>query len=216
MTQRAGNGSMRLRRVSYSRCFSSVLALFLIACIDGCGGASGSGGTPEVDPAAAAEQAIELYDKNANGTLDESELAASPGLFAARDRYDTDGDGQISEGEIGTRFTNLFGAGTPWLTVHCQIVKGGRPLAGAKVRFVPEPFLGETLLPAVGTTDSQGRVNPAVAEEYHPENLKGRNIMQPGVYRVEIEHANVNKPHKPLGCEIDDFARGGTEPVIRL
>jgi hypothetical protein len=40
--------------------------------------------------------------------------------------------------------------------------------------------------------------------------------MQPGVYRIEIKHANLKAPHKPLGREIDFLARGGTEMMLNL
>ena len=43
-----------------------------------------------------ADKAIELYDKDSSGSLNEAELAASPGLLAALDRYDKDRDHQIS------------------------------------------------------------------------------------------------------------------------
>jgi hypothetical protein len=59
-------------------------------------------------------------------------------------------------------------------------------------------------------------VNPKVAEEQLPEDQKSLSIMQPGVYRVEVEHASVKTPHKLLGCEVDYLARGGTAMVLKL
>jgi hypothetical protein len=195
---------------------SRLLALAAIISIGGCGGRADNGGASSVDPGAAAEKAIELFDKDGSGSLNESELAASPAILAARDQYDSDASGDISQEELEARLTLLFTRGTSWLTADCQIYQGNRPLAGATVRFVPEPFLEEAMQPAQGTTNSEGVVNPAVADEKLPENLKGLHVMQIGVYRVEVEHPNIKQPHKPLGCEISDIVRGGTAPVLRL
>jgi hypothetical protein len=46
--------------------------------------------------------------------------------------------------------------------------------------------------------------------------MKGFNVLQPGVYRVEVEHASIRAPHKPLGWEVDTLARGALDPVFRL
>jgi hypothetical protein len=172
---------------------------------------------PAVDPAAAAAKAIELYDKDGNGSLNQTELAGSPGILAALTRYDTDGNREVSKDEIESRLKSMFsGSGAPWFTVNCQIIQTGRPLPGATVRFVPEPFLAESLHPASGTTDGEGRVNPAVADENLPEDQKGLLLMQPGVYRITVEHPSVKAPHKPLGYEVDFLARGGTAMVLQL
>lgn len=216
MVQRAGNTIKRLRRVFCSRFFFSIVALVVISCICGCGRGSGDGGASAVDPTDAAEQAIELYDKDGNGSLSESELAASPGILALREQYDSDGNQEISEDEIAARLESIYRAGAGWLTVTCQVLQGSRPLVGAKVRFVPEPFLDDALKPASATTDGQGRLTPAVADEQLPADLKGLTVMRQGIYRVEVEHPSIKQPHKPLGCEISGLTRGGTEPVLRL
>lgn len=171
---------------------------------------------PPISPTSSAQQAVDLLDKNGDGLLDESELADSPGIRAALGRYDTDGDGKVSSEEIAARLTSLVAAGSPWVSVDCQIFFDGRPLTDAQVRFVPAPFLKDALRPASGTTNRQGRVQPAVADEALPEDKKGLHIMQPGLYQVEVEHPKIQQPHKPLGCEIDVVARGGTSPVFNL
>jgi hypothetical protein len=200
-----------------SQIFWSLAAVTGALFFGGCGGnGSGAAMAPSINPSVAADKAIELYDKDSSGALSEAELAASPGLLAARDRYDKDGDRQISRAEIEQRLQSIVDTGTGWLTVNCRVLRAGRPLAGAQIRFVPDACMENTLVPASGTTDTYGQVNPAVDDAQLPDEKKGLRLMQPGIYRVEVKHANVKQPHKPLGCEIDEIARGGTEPEIRL
>jgi hypothetical protein len=194
----------------------AVAVCITIASITGCSRGDSSTEMPPVSPSGAASSAMELYDKDGSGSLDETELAACPGLLDARSRYDSDGNGQISQDEIKARMQAIYERSTPWITVNCQIIQGGRPLRDAKVRFVPEPFLEASLPAADGTTDAQGQTTPAVAEDKLPESLKGTHSLRPGVYRVQIEHANIKQPHKPLGCEVDQLARGGTDVVFKL
>jgi hypothetical protein len=172
---------------------------------------------PDVSPSAAADEAIELFDKDGSGAIDEPELAACPGIRAARDTCDSDRNGQISRDEIANAITKIYAGGTPWASVNCRIVQGGRPIAGADVRFVPAPFLEGALQPAAGKTDNQGRVNPAVADDKLPEDKKGLHVLQLGIYRVEVAHPSIKQPHKPLGCIVDDnLVRGSTELVLQL
>jgi hypothetical protein len=192
-------------------------AIAAFVSVGGCGG-NGGGGTssPSIRPSAAADKALELYDKDGSGSLNESELAASPGLLAALDRYDKDSDRQISREEIEQRLQSIVSTGTSFLMVNCRVLQGGRPVAGANVRFVPDECMEGSVLPASGTTDTYGQVNPGVGDEQLPDERKGVRLMQPGIYRVEIDHPNIKKAHKPLGCEIDELTRGGTEPVLNL
>ena len=175
-----------------------------------CGWHAGGG------PQGRRKKAIELYDRDGNGSLDETELAACPGIHAARERYDADGDRAVSQNEISARLTAMYSSGTPWMSAVCRVYQGGKPLAGAKVRFLPEPFLAETLKPATGTTDGDGTVLPAVSDDELPVDKRCLRIMQPGIYRVEIEHPSIKQSAAPLGCEIDPAARGGSDPVFRL
>jgi hypothetical protein len=203
-------------RPNYALCiyFRALTVLLPVISLSGCGGTAGDG--TSVSPGAAAEKAIELLDRDGSGSLNETELAASPGILAARDRYDADGNGEVSEDEIEAQLNTIYFSGTSWLTADCQVFQGARPLAGATVRFVPEPFLEEAISPAEGKTGSDGRVNPAAPDEKLPDNLKGLLVMQPGLYRVEVVHPSIKQPHKPLGCEISDAERDGTRPVFRL
>jgi hypothetical protein len=194
-----------------------VAALFLVATVVGCSPSGQSAvDIPHVDPAAAAEKAIELYDRSGDGSLDQAELAACPGILTGRNRYDTDGDQKISREEIAARIGAIFAGGVGLTPVSCRVFAGGQPLAGAVVRFVPEEFLGDALKPAVGTTDADGLALIAIPDDQLPADQAGLQSMQPGVYRVEIKQAGIAESAKPLGCEIDPTARGGTELLFRL
>jgi hypothetical protein len=192
-----------------------VAALLSVLCIGGCGQGR-EANMPAVDPKAAAHRAIELYDKDHSGSLSESELAASPGILTSRERYDADRNREISEDEIAARLAAIYASGTPWVTAECTVFRGGTPLSGATVRFEPEPFLNDAVPPGIGTTDIDGHTTPAAPDDKIPADRKGLHIIQPGIYRVVIEHASIKQPQRPLGCEIDPAVRGGTEPTFRL
>jgi hypothetical protein len=199
------------------RIVRSLLVITAAAIIGGCGqGRRHAVDMPSIDPSAAAKKAIELYDKNGDGSIDEMELAAGPGIYAARDRYDADGNHEITKDEIAAHLTSLYASGTPWVSAVCQVYQGGRPLSGATVRFVPEPFLKDVITPASGITDDQGRTIPAVIDAELPADKRGLRIIRPGPYRVQIEHPSVKQSAASLGCEIDPMSRGGTQLMFRL
>jgi hypothetical protein len=172
---------------------------------------------PNVDSQAAAAEAMRLYDKDSNGHLNDAELAACPAISAARKQYDLDRDGQISQEEVATRIDRLYGRSVGLVRVDCSVTRQGRPLSGATVRFIPESFLGTALQTAVDTTDSNGNCFPSIPAAELPANLQGRKFMQPGIYRVEIDHPSVSsKNSKPLGAEIDPMIRDGTTLQFNL
>jgi hypothetical protein len=208
-SQLAGNGLVR----AVGNFCALVAAITWIGCQPG--GPSAIQ-VPSVDPSVAAKRALDLYDKDDSGALDARELAACPGLLAARERYDANHDGQISGDEIAARLDHLYSSGVGLTTVSCRVFVGTQPIAGAKLRFVPEPFLGSAVMTAVGTTDDNGGAIIAIADEALPADQRALRSMQPGIYRVRIEHPSIKRPAAPLGCEIDPISRGGTEPVFRL
>jgi EF hand domain-containing protein len=191
-------------------------AIIMAAAIIGCGSTGRSTiKIPSVDSTAAAKSALELYDKDGSGALDAAELAACPGMLAAMKRYDTNGDGQVSGEEVAAHLASLYSNGVGLTVVNCRVIAGTRLVAGAKVRFVPEPFLAGAVLSAAGTTGENGSAIIAIEDEALPADQRALRSMQPGIYRVHIEHASFKQP-PTLGCEIDPAARGGTEPVFHL
>lgn len=196
--------------------YRTTSALILVVCASLIFGGCSSSAPPEaaslkVDPEAAAAEAIRIYDANGNGVLEELELGKCPAIKNALDRYDKDGNHQISQEEISQRLKSLFSSSVGLLELQCAITRSGRPLSGATVRFIPEPFLGAGLQTATATTDDDGLASPKIPTDQLPDRLRNAPLMQVGLYRVEVEHPSLPTDQaKQLGFEIDPTRRGGT------
>lgn len=162
--------------------WSAIGALLMAA---GCGG---SVKAPGVDPATAADKAIELLDKDNNGQLSPVELAGAPGLLSGLAVFDTSGDKQLSREELVAGLTDMFQHGAGLQAFSCRVLLDGRPLNGAHVRLVPEAYLGDAVKVADGDTDSSGTAAISIAESEMPAKLKGVKAIQPGIYSVEVTH----------------------------
>jgi hypothetical protein len=193
-------------------------AVFVVACaFGGCTpGKQSAIAIPRVNQDAAAAKAIELYDKDADGALSVVELSKCPGVLAARKQYDANHDDQLTRDELAARLTALFSSGVGLAPVTCTVTRGSVPLDHAMVRFIPDPMLGDALKSASGTTDANGNASIAISDSDLPADQAGLNAMQPGIYRVEIEHPSIAESTGTLGCEIDPTSRGGTDPKFRL
>ena len=89
------------------------------------------------------------------------------------------------------------------MPVTCRVTHNGKPLAGAKVVFVPEKFLGGTLQSGSGTTSRSGFCHDLRPYAADP-SVKG---LSPGFYRVEITKDGEKIPAKynsetTLGAEV--------------
>ena len=176
-------------------CLYGAFVVMLVVC--GCQPSGGSAiKPPSVDPDGAAEAAVKAHDADGDGKLSEAELVGAPGLLASISKYDTDGDGHLSGEEISTRLDSMYSGGVGLLRCQCSVIFKGQPLSGATVRLVPEDFLGDSVLAAEGVTDANGQVMLAVDEAKLPEDQRGLNAMQSGVYRVEITHPNGKIPEQ--------------------
>jgi hypothetical protein len=111
---------------------------------------------PVGSPQAAAAAALAQYDTNHDGSIAGPELDKSPGLKSALPSMDADRDGKLSAAEIAARLSKYRSDEIPTFPFLCQVMLDGRPLAGAEVRVVPEPFLGDQVKPASGMTDADG------------------------------------------------------------
>ena len=203
----------RLRRAGGTPAAHVVFERFLsyitvaVACLLTAVGCQSRVKPPSVDPEEAAATAIENYDTDGDGSLNEAELAACPGLLVVMDRFDTTGDRQLSQDEIEARLGEMYSGRVGLTTTSCKVTLDRRPLAGAKVRYVPEAFLGSEIKAAEGVTDQAGFTKVAIPDEQLPEDQRGIGVLQMGVYRVEITHPTRSIPAKyntrtTLGCEL--------------
>lgn len=140
---------------------------------------------PSIDPAAAGARALEAYDTDRDGRIAGPELDASPALKSALPRFDANQDGGISAAEIAERIKAWKAMQTGLAAVRCQVMLDGKPLSGAVVDFVPEPFLGDQVKPASGKVNQFGDAAPTVSEADKPDpKLPGG--VHIGLYTVKI------------------------------
>jgi hypothetical protein len=111
---------------------------------------------PQISPEEAGRQALAQYDRNGDGYLDAPELERCPALKSCLKALDTNGDGRLSAEEIAERVLLYQKSRIGLQAFACQVTLDGRPLAGATVTFIPEPFLGPALKPATGVSDERG------------------------------------------------------------
>ena len=136
---------------SFTRC---LLVTVLMLAVAGCG----SSGPPaiEIDPVAASQAAMRAFDTDGDGQLVASELQAAAGLRACLPTIDANGDGAVSREEIEKRLAAYIAAAPHIEPFVCFVWHRGKPLTGAKVRLVPEPFLADDLPAATGTVGDDG------------------------------------------------------------
>lgn len=143
---------------------------------------------PGIDPSSAGSLAMEQYDSNGDGSVAGEELEKAPSLRAALARLDSDKDGGVSAEEVAERVKAWKEMRTGLASVRCHVTLDGQPLAGAKVVFEPEPFLGDEIKTASGATNQFGDAAPTVSLEDRPDpSLPGG--VHFGLYRVRITKA---------------------------
>jgi hypothetical protein len=170
-------------------------SLALAASLAGCGGRPGRLATPDVDPDEAAEAAMQLYDRNADGQITADELKASPPLTDALPAYDGDHDGALSQAEISAGIDSWSKRGIGAMPLPITVRLDGAPLEGAEVKLVPAPFLGDAIKSARGVADRTGSVSPSLSDDDKPAGAaKNLPIIQPGLYSVEITHPTRSIP----------------------
>jgi hypothetical protein len=168
-----------------------IVAMLLLA---GCSGRPGRLSPPKVSADAAADEALETFDQNQDGSLAEDELAKCPGLAHVFSDYDSNGDKQLSGEEIAAGI-RVWAEGKMGMTSWpFQVRFNGRPLEGAQVKLIPEPFLGDAIKPASGEAGRGGHGSLGIALEELPSNAPKRPLIQPGIYRVEITHPSTQIP----------------------
>ena len=198
----------------------AILPAGLVACIAvtavGCFGIKGPD-RPAFDPAGSAAQAIEIYDANSDGAIDESEVEGSPGLREAFAHTDKDGDGKVTAEELEARITYYKSAPTTIVQGQTRVTYKGRPLEGATVTFEPESFLGDAFTTCSGETDYDG----LASIKGHDEEFPGIYL---GFYRVRISQVVNGKEKIPakyneeteLGYEATDDLNEGLASIIEF
>jgi hypothetical protein len=183
---------MSLLVVRFLTLFSLVLA---IALLSGCDGGPPPGGVATINPSAAAAQAMNDYDTNKDGALDETELKKCPALTHHPAKFDANGDKRVDAAEITKRLSDIYGQQVGLMNFQYIVHMNGKPLEGAKIKFIPEPFLGAAIKPAEGTRAQLGYTAMSVADSELPGDLRGKvKVMHNGLYKVEITHPTVQIP----------------------
>lgn len=169
----------------------ATIALGMWACLfaaSGCSRGPSAVNVPDVDPAEAAQSAIELYDKDHDGSLSEAELAACPGILGHFSLYDVDQNKAVSQEEIEKQITELRSSRVGLTMLNVQLRLDGRPLKGAKVKLAPEPYLGEDVKIAWGTSNDRGIATMDIKDSDLPQSDQGLLGVHYGTYKIEITH----------------------------
>lgn len=169
-----------------------ITSVFMLGCSSGPSALK----PPSLDPESAADGALELYDQDGDQILNAEELKACPGLAYARGSYDRNNDSNISRDEIVQRLTSFVKSQAALFILSAKVTLDGRPLQGAEIKFVPEPYLGDEIKTVYGVTGADGSAGMSVKDEELPENQRGIGGVQCGTYRVEITHPEISIPAK--------------------
>lgn len=191
-------------------CCRKMIAVSILAMIWAAGCSQGPSriAAPNIDPEYTASQALALYDLDHDGTLSKDELAECPAVLQHFSLYDQNGNGTIERDEFVARLVDLYGKRIGLTEVTSKVTYQGRPLKDAVVIFEPEPYLGDEIPEARGTTDANGAASMAIAYELLPANLRERkrSLTKVGTYKVRITHPDLPlsdkyNTHTTLGYE---------------
>jgi hypothetical protein len=196
-----------------------VLGLLFVA---GCSGQPRAVDVVDIDPSGAAHKAIASCDKDGDGKLSDEELKAIPGILKWKQLYDLNGDKFVSEDEITQRLRKWQSDKLGFRSIGLSVTLNGRPVPNVHVQLTPEPYLGDAVKPATGTTNKFGFAGLSVAAEDLPVAIKRRGIkisgVYPGTYKVTLSGAQVQLPTVdsngiPLG---DEVARDTVDSSIEI
>ena len=151
-----------------------------------------------IDASAASRQAIEMYDKDGDGTIAGTELNAVPGIKKNISHYDRDSDGRVSRDEIAARLNDWSKQQLALMGCSYIVTLDGQPLDEATVTLVPEPYLGPNVKAASGVTMPTGLARLTHADEDLPKSTNGRPIagVKGGTYKVQVTHPTKKIPAK--------------------
>lgn len=178
----------------YLRRLSVLLIGTSLVTLTGCSFGPSAIQVPQIKPGELTETIFAKYDQNSDSKLSSGELESCPGMLRDMGRVDTDGDKHMSKGELSARFEMWVNGGIGASRLNCRVTKGGRPLANAHVKLVPEDFFEGLVQPAEGTTDSSGIAQMGIASENLPSDMANYRVVQQGYYKVEITHPSITIP----------------------
>lgn len=198
-------GNKFVRRMQFR--FGLLVALGGLAHVCGCSQGPTRVEMPSYDPSSSAAAAMDAYDSNADGSLDQQELSACPSLLASLSQFDVDGNSEISRDEITKRIETWFAKKAASLSIRVRILMDGNPLGGARVELIPEKFLGSEAVSAWGVTQSSGMAQLLLKKEAAPESLKDSPGILPGLYIAKVTHPKKSIPSRynqksELGVEV--------------
>jgi hypothetical protein len=153
------------------------MALLVVGCSSGPPGIA----LPEIDADEAARQAMKEYDSNGDGAIAGEEFDKCPPLKNSLEAFDANGDKGVTAAEIADRLRSYREGNTAIIGVGCWVTLDGKPLPGAKVRLIPEKFVGPNIKPASGTSDDQGFVR--LVTEGMSDDISGIHY---GLFRIEV------------------------------
>jgi hypothetical protein len=188
-----------------SRCstlFSHALAVLLLVATVSCQRGVTPVKQPSIDPLSAGKLAMEMYDTNGDGVVSGVELEKAPSLKAALPRLDTNGDKGVSADEVAERVKAWKAMKTGMASVRAHVTLDGQPLAGAKVVFEPESFLGDQVKKATSTTNQFGDVAPVVAKEDR-DNPTLPGGVHLGLYKVRFSKQTNGKETIPAKFNVE-------------
>jgi hypothetical protein len=150
----------------------------------------------KISPSSASAAAIEMYDKDGDGAIAGEELNTVQGIKKHLALYDLDHDQRVTRDEITERLKVWDSNPAAIMGSSYVVYLDGKPLSGAMMTFVPEPYLGPNVKPATGLTTQIGLTRPSHAPEDLPKTANGRSIygMTSGTFKIEITHPSQKIP----------------------
>jgi hypothetical protein len=148
----------------------------------------------KINPATVAQKAMLLYDTNKDGRIADEELDKAPCFSAALDTLGTDAVKGVTAEQIAARVQKWNDDKNGLEPVLCNVARNGKPVAGAEVKFVPDPCISDYLTQSgVGKTDATGVARIGLSKESASDIP---TAIPPGFYRVEITKSGENIPAK--------------------
>jgi len=90
-------------------------------------------------------------------------LNKCPGLKCALAQVNTSGGDNVDAEMIAARIKEWQRTRLGRMSLGCTVLRNGKPLEGATVKFVPEKFLGPNMKVATGKTNGDGVARPSIA-----------------------------------------------------